>query len=91
MPVNSDFRDLFAALNAAQAKYLLIGGYAVAHHAQPRFTKDLDVWVEPTPENAARVLRALTEFGAPAAGLTLADLSQPGTSAPPVDRRILPT
>ena len=43
MPVTPDFRDLFAALNAAEARYLLVGGYAVAFHAQPRFTKDLDV------------------------------------------------
>ena len=48
MPVNRDFRDLFAALNGAAARYLLIGGYAVGFHAEPRFTKDLDVWVEPS-------------------------------------------
>ena len=47
MPVNPDFGDLFAALNAAEARYLLVGGYAVAFHAQPRFTKDLDVWTDP--------------------------------------------
>jgi len=49
VPVNPDFRDLFAALNAAGARYLLVGGYAVAFHAQPRFTKDLDVWTDPDP------------------------------------------
>ncbi len=53
MPVNPDFRDLFAALNAAGARYLLVGGYAVAFHAQPRFTKDLDVWTDLDPANAA--------------------------------------
>jgi hypothetical protein len=41
MAVNRDFRDLFAALNAAGARYLLVGGYAVAFHAEPRSTKDL--------------------------------------------------
>ena len=54
MPANPDFRDLFAAFNAAQVKYLLVGGYALAFHGRPRFTKDLDVWLEPDAENAAR-------------------------------------
>jgi len=44
--INPDFRDLFAALNDAGAKYLLVGGYALAVHNVPRFTKDLDVWTE---------------------------------------------
>ena len=78
MPVNSDFKDLFAALNAAGARYLLVGGYAVAFHAQPRFTKDLDVWTAPEPENARRVLDALRAFGAPLHDLSVADLSRPG-------------
>ncbi|HSM92248.1 MAG TPA: nucleotidyl transferase AbiEii/AbiGii toxin family protein [Anaeromyxobacteraceae bacterium] len=78
MPVNPDFRDLFAALNGARAEFLLVGGYALAVHALPRFTKDLDVWVNPTPENAARVLSALKAFGAPLGELTERDLSTPG-------------
>jgi hypothetical protein len=78
MSLNPDFRDLFAALNAAGAEYLLVGGYALAFHAAPRFTKDLDVWVNPTPENASRVLAALQAFGAPLGELTEADLASPG-------------
>ncbi|HZZ84007.1 MAG TPA: hypothetical protein VFE30_05680 [Anaeromyxobacteraceae bacterium] len=77
MALNRDFSDLFAALNAAEAEYLLVGGYALAVHATPRFTKDLDVWVNPTRENAARVLRALSAFGAPLQDLTIEDLSRP--------------
>jgi hypothetical protein len=46
MPVNPDFKDLFAALNAEGAEYLLVDGYALAVHAAPRFTRDLDVWVD---------------------------------------------
>jgi len=76
--INPDFRDLFAALNAAQARYLLVGGYALAIHAVPRFTKDLDVWVDPTADNAERVVEALRQFGAPLAALTGADLARPG-------------
>jgi hypothetical protein len=79
VPVNPDFRDLFAALNAAGARYLLVGGYAVAFHAQPRFTKDLDVWTDSAPANADRVYDALRIFGAPLADLTPADLARAGT------------
>lgn len=79
MPVNPDFRDLFAALNAAGARYLLVGGYAVAFHAQPRFTKDLDVWTDPDRANAARVYEALRGFGAPLHELTASDLARSGT------------
>lgn len=78
MSLNSDFRDLFAALNGAGAEYLLVGGYALAVHAAPRFTKELDVWVNPTRENAPRVLVALKSFGAPLGELTEADLAAPG-------------
>lgn len=78
MPVNPDFRDLFAALNAAGAEYLLVGGYALAVHAAPRFTKDLDVWVNPTAGNAPRVMAALRAFGAPLGELSEADLTTPG-------------
>lgn len=55
MAVNPDFRDLFAALSARGVEFLVVGGHAVMLYTQPRYTKDLDVWVRPTPENAARV------------------------------------
>jgi hypothetical protein len=79
LPLNPDFRDLFAALNATGARYLLVGGYAVAFHAQPRFTKDLDIWTEPEAVNAERVHEALRRFGAPLQELTTADLTRSGT------------
>jgi hypothetical protein len=72
--VNPDFRDLFAALNEAGAKYLLVGGYALAYHSHPRYTRDLDVWVEPTDSNARAVLAALGAFGAPLGELRASDL-----------------
>lgn len=78
MPVNPDFSDLFSALNEVDARYLMVGGYAVSFHAEPRFTKDLDVWVEPTPANAAAVRAALSAFGAPVAGVSQEDLATPG-------------
>jgi hypothetical protein len=78
VPLNPDFRDLFAALNAAKARYLLVGGYAVAFHAEPRYTKDLDVWTEAEPGNAARVFEALCRFGAPLHDLKTSDLERLG-------------
>ncbi|MBK8101646.1 MAG: hypothetical protein IPK26_31575 [Planctomycetes bacterium] len=69
-----------AALSAHSVRYLIVGGYAVTYHARPRFTKDLDVWVDPTPENAQRVWAALAAFGAPlrAHGVQEQDLATPG-------------
>lgn len=78
MALNPDFRDLFAAFNAAQVRYLLVGGYALAFHGRPRFTKDLDVWVEPASRNAKRVYSALEKFGTPLNELSVRDLEQPG-------------
>lgn len=76
MPVNPDFSDLFSALNGAEARYLVVGGYAYSFHVEPRYTKDLDVWVEPTERNADSVWRALA-FGAPMADVSVADLARP--------------
>lgn len=64
--MSRDYADLIAALNEQGARYLLVGAFAVAFHSRPRFTKNLDIWVEPTAENARRVCRALLAFGAPA-------------------------
>ncbi len=79
MAVNPDFKDLFVALNAAEARYLVVGAHAVGFHARPRFTKDLDLWVDPAGENAERVRKALAAFGAPIRGLSVADLADPRT------------
>ncbi len=77
MPVNPDFRDLFSAFNTAGVKYLLVGGYAVAFHAEPRFTKDLDLWIEASSVNAERAFAALRAFGAPVSSITSRDLATP--------------
>ncbi len=63
----ADFRDLLIELADAGADFVVLGGHAVAFHGHPRATKDLDVLVRPTPENAARVYGALAAFGAPLA------------------------
>lgn len=77
--MNEDFLDLLSALSDAEARYLIVGGYAVAMHGRPRATKDLDVWVEASDENAPKVMAALRAFGAPLADLAEEDLRQPGT------------
>lgn len=79
MPVNPDFRDLFSELSAVEARYLVVGAHAVIYHATPRYTKDLDIWIEPNPDNAQRVYTALTRFGAPMESLEVEDLATSGT------------
>ena len=75
--MNSDFRDLLEAFNDAGVRYLIIGGYAVIKHTEPRFTKDLDLWVATDTENSEKVYAALSEFGAPIEELTPADFTEP--------------
>ncbi len=65
MDISYDYRDLFSALNRHRVKYLVVGAYAVIFYTEPRFTKDIDIWVEPDIKNAKKVYRALKEFGAP--------------------------
>ena len=60
-----DFRDLLVELHDAGAAFVVLGGYAVAFHGHPRATKDIDVLVSATQDNAARVYKALAAFGAP--------------------------
>ena len=78
LPFGPDFHDLLSALSAAEARFLIVGGYAVAFHGRPRATKDLDVWVEATADNARRVMTALKDFGAPLHGLREEELATPG-------------
>jgi hypothetical protein len=72
-----DFVELFRCLNARKAEYLVVGGYAVAFHGYPRFTGDLDLFVNPDPGNASRVLAALDDFGFSGLGLTREDFTTP--------------
>lgn len=76
--MNSDFKEILRAFNAAKVRYLVVGGYAVMKYTEPRYTKDIDLWVEPTPRNARLVVQALKAFGAPLVGLTEADFSGEG-------------
>jgi hypothetical protein len=65
MAESRNFKDLLLALNDCRVEYLIVGGYAVMRYSEPRFTKDLDIWVGHAPDNSRRVIAALARFGAP--------------------------
>jgi len=75
--MNRDFAEMLKLLAAENVEYLVVGGYAVAGHGVPRATGDIDLWVRPTEENAARLWRALDRFGAPRSRLSPASFTQP--------------
>jgi hypothetical protein len=75
--LNPDFKDCIRFLNANGVKYLVVGGYAVALHGYPRYTKDLDIWVERTPDNASAIIKALREFGFSSSDLRAGDFLVP--------------
>ena len=75
--LNSDFRDMLCAFNGAGVEYLVVGAYAMAAHGLPRATGDIDLWVRPAPDNALRVIRALSQFGALTHGISSADFEKP--------------
>jgi hypothetical protein len=76
MSMLKDQKDLLSAFNAEGVEYLVIGGHAVGMHAEPRATKDLDVFVRNDAENSKRVFRALRRFGAPLDGISASDFCQ---------------
>jgi hypothetical protein len=61
--LSPDYKEFIQSLNDNQVRYLMVGGYAVALHGYPRFTKDMDIWIELAPKNAARMVKALDQFG----------------------------
>ena len=70
MDVQRDFAELCWLLNARGAEFLIVGGYAVAHHGAPRFTGDLDILIRPAVESVEQMLSVLGEFGFPAHEVT---------------------
>ena len=75
--LNRDFKEFIKLLNDNQVHYLVVGGYAVAVHGYPRYTKDMDVWLELSAENAAKILKALDQFGFGSLGLQIEDFLNP--------------
>lgn len=78
MLTSLDFKELLSTLAKHRVRYLVVGGYAVMRYTEPRFTKDLDLWIATDEENAKAVFRAMKEFGAPLLGLTAHDFTEKG-------------
>ena len=76
--MNPDFVDLLRAFAAADVRFLVVGAYALGFHGRPRATGDLDVWVEASEPNAARLMRALAAFGAPLHDVSATDFAREG-------------
>ena len=77
MIISKDFREFIRLLNKNKVKYLIVGGYAVAFHGHPRYTKDIDIWIFIEKANAEKILNTLDEFGFSGIGLTVKDLITP--------------
>lgn len=75
MLVQPDYEDMLKSLNCANVKYCIIGSFALAFHATPRYTKDMDILVEPTLANAKKIIQALNDFGFEELGLTPEDFT----------------
>jgi hypothetical protein len=75
--MQKDQRDLLLAFNEQSVRYLIVGAYAVGRYTEPRATKDLDVFIDTSDDNAQRVFVALASFGAPLQGLSVADFQDP--------------
>ncbi len=78
MLTSPDFKELLSLLEKHKVRFLVVGGYAVMKYTEPRFTKDLDIWVSIDVENSKAVYAALKEFGAPLKGLVSDDFTQDG-------------
>jgi hypothetical protein len=75
--LNQDFKEFIVILNANDVRYLVVGGYAVGFHGSPRYTKDIDIWIESSQENANKILIALSQFGFGSLGLKVEDFVIP--------------
>ncbi len=78
MEIRTDFKELLELFNKHKVEYLIVGGYALAFHGAPRFTRDIDLFVRPTTDNAMRILAALDEFGFGSLDLSQEDFTTPG-------------
>jgi len=75
--LNPDLRECIQSFNDKRVLYLVVGGYAVAVHGHPRYTKGLDVWIEMRPDNAANIVKALDQFGFGSLDLKASDFLVP--------------
>lgn len=78
MALNQDFKEFLELLNKNEVKYLVVGGYSVAIHGHPRYTKDIDIWILTNRENAVSLVQALDDFGFGSLDLSVTDFETPG-------------
>ncbi len=78
MKAEKDFEEFLKSLNRHKVKYLIVGSFAVAFYAKPRYTKDMDILIDPDPENGKRIVKALAEFGFGSLNLTERDFCKKG-------------
>jgi predicted nucleotidyltransferase len=76
--LSQDFKEFIELLIKNNAEYLIVGGYAVGVHGHPRYTGDLDIWLNPTPENAEKILQSVNQFGFASFKLSEEDFIKPG-------------
>ena len=75
MPANQDFKEIFRLLNAEEVEYVIVGAHAVMFYTEPRYTKDIDILVNPTAANARKAWNALAKFGAPLKNISESDFA----------------
>ncbi|HEU0143538.1 MAG TPA: nucleotidyltransferase [Nitrososphaera sp.] len=75
--LNLDFKDMLSCLKDEEVDFIIVGAYALAAHGFPRATGDIDIWVRNSFENAQKIMRALTKFGAPVSHLSEEDFTAP--------------
>ncbi|MDZ4809445.1 MAG: hypothetical protein SGI96_14425 [Bacteroidota bacterium] len=78
MNLEKDFADFVELLNKHEVDYMVIGGYALAFHGEPRTTGDMDIWIDCTPANAIKMVEVITDFGMSSLGFQPADFLEPG-------------
>ena len=77
MELNPDFQEFLRSFVEHDVRFLIVGGYALAAHGHPRYTKDLDVWIWTDPSNTERIVSALDAFGFGQLGLKASDFQDP--------------
>ena len=77
MKASKDFKEFIELLNKNNVNYLLVGGYAVGYHSRPRYTEDIDIWIQPSLENAKKIIHVLNKFGFTGISVSIEELIQP--------------
>jgi hypothetical protein len=75
---SQDFKEFVGLLNRHEVEYLIVGGYALGIHGYPRYTGDLDVWINPTPGNGSKMVKVMEDFGFASMELTEQDFAESG-------------